>query len=679
MVVPLAYVDAKTCQSAIVTTQRDYDQYVYNGTFNCTQFDSVTIVYSSINLRGIPITSIRSEAQNLVDVPRNISWPYLQSASLSGSLSDVIMNMFIANFSIVGTSLSISMPNNGVESTIQTLNIPPHMNLKSLTLIRLYTLKTLNLPVSATSQLSTLILQSVALQLTPSIAITTTVNCTIDINGLNDLTTLIIEGTTITSFDIMRSEKLQYISIHADRLGRFWCANQGTFMPSSPSHVIIDVVDVYGGVPITEGSLTKVAGFTLTGLMNGYLSFPRAITMITDLSLTRNQLLNITWPLWQQGGSIVIGFDTTLTSVIFPSTLVTMTGHINLQSLSGLTDRVHLGSLHTILALSINACESLQYLIAPLWRYSKSVGLGSLNSLRSIVTGSGLMVRSTLTLSTTGINELSFTDFQLRSVGELRITAGNITSFDSIEAVECSFAQVTMSSCCPELYKYHGGCLTSTSVDCHDCVTWTSISPSSGPISGGQVVKLTYDGIAKPSHVLLYLGDSVGVMTCNRQPNDRSFQCLTPVPQHAVPYANLTISLVNGRSAPILLPFQYQYLNWQDWAPVAAPSRRYLYQATSIPGLPSDRSSDTSELSNTIMISAAISFGVLLIIWGLSSIGCSARCRGIRYLDAFDTPSKIFDVKLKVFHYSYQQTTIGAFATLACVMVRHFLFFFHLL
>jgi hypothetical protein len=187
-------------------------------------------------------------------------------------------------------------------------------------------------------------------------------------------------------------------------------------------------------------------------------------------------------------------------------------------------------------------------------------------------------------------------------------------------------------------------------------------------MTGGQSLLLFYNGNVKSSTILVFFNDGDAAMTCTRVSDVDAFKCLTQPPASGQ-VGNMTITLFVGVAKPIILPWTYQYLTWQQWSPRIAMPPDVPFTANDLRGLPSDGTAKATRTSNTIIISVSVTFAIIVILWFVLRWLCPHRCKTIKFLDAFDTTLLVMDPRVNAFHHAYQQTNLGAFATIATIMV----------
>jgi hypothetical protein len=361
------------------------------------------------------------------------------------------------------------------------------------------------------------------------------------------------------------------------------------------------------------------------------ISFPRLVT-VTSIALYNCHVTNISWPVLTTAGQLDFNLNIAPddSSLFFPLSLTTITTKLSIVQSRGWS-HVHLGGIQIInnfylTRTSIVSVDAPSYLHGRQLSFQENGNLGSFKTAPLVVTNQFMIIGSPL---------LQINGLKLRAVGSFTFDGGNVTDLIELRTLQCMNAQISVTSCCPDLTTFSGDCLTSTSMDCTDCVEWTSLSPSSGPISGGQTITLTYSGIVKGLTVLLYFNNE-DVLTCTRSKDRHSVHCVTPAAKTA---SNVTITLVNGRSFPIILPFSYQYVPWSDWAPVPAPAQVVPFVSSGIPGLPVGHADDATTVARTIMFSAGVALAVITILWIFFNCLCPGCCKKSASFDLFGTPA----------------------------------------
>jgi hypothetical protein len=650
-------VHGRACSPPKVLHQYDIEQLILPTGGNCTSFDRLEIAGSEqIDVYYVPITYMIFYSVN-TQVPRHIDYTFLQQLDLSGSWSSSKLDPLLANFSIAGRELTLDNLQD-----ITACTIPSSLKLTSFSLLGVasYPLSSLTISPLSTESLQQLTIRTPTLS--SPVSIITNVNCSVYIDA-SLIVDMKLVAPVFTSIFMTNTNSLQTLYVRAHLLGTFFMGAEFSRVGANSLDMEIDVVHVYG----TGQQQPRQYGLEMRNVVSATsLYLPRLETM-TTFGLTLTRVTNLTMPslLTVDAFSVVSNRDG---DIYFPPDIqwigdLSVSGPSNIRVIS-------FGGLRRIKSMYIYSTQ-VESIYAPSLVFAHGINIMNNVQLSSIQTSS-LMVMTNVYI--TGPTSLNVAGFRLKSTGNFQLEAGNVTGLQTLRTLQCSSSQVSIGSCCPDLTTFTGDCFTPTSIDCHDCVTWTSISPSSGPVSGGQIITLTYTGVVKGIMIIIYFNDNEDGMSCSRTSTSDGgycYRCITP-PADASMIGNVTLSLVNGRSLPIVLPWTYEYVNWHDWAPVAADQRSFPYSASPIPGLPVDRSNDASNLSHTIIISSAIAFGVLFVIAiVIRLLGSPQLTRRVAGFDSLVTPYKVADPSLATdaYRYSHRQTNLGAFFSLATIMV----------
>jgi hypothetical protein len=617
------------CQTGNPYDQNQFELLISPTGSNCTSFKELKLYPTGGNefdFHDIPILSMRYTFSAGSVLPfHHLDWRSLTSATFNGGWEPELIDQFLTNFSVAGTSLSIIDAKKW-----HYITIPSSLQLQTFIIHDNYQdpgIRAVNISINSTRFLSYVEFYLPLLDSSKTFSITTPTNTSIFLELRGFASGHVVINTPIVHSLEISSSNLQSLSVNCNQMGYFKAVDS-----IISSRVSLSTPSIYGNIYTP----TQTQAVMLEQLAVPTIEFPLLLTM-TSLGFIRTQVTYIIWPLLISVDSIWIANniarhhlivtsnehtknDDTPTvggELVFPLSTTTV-GELKMGGAMGWT-RLSLGGIQQLGDFTIDRSDVIT-IDAPNWIHGHTAFIQT-PLLRSIATAP-LVITSSFGLYVTAA-PLSLTGLQLRSTGDFLLEGGNITGFEPLHMLQCTKAEITMTSCCPDLTKFTGDCFRSTSLDCQDCLTWTSMSPSSGPISGGQVVTLEYQGVLKAPTVLLYFNNDAA-MWCTQVTNRYAVHCITtPVTKPC----NVSVSLVNGRSAPILLPFQYRYVNWEDWAPVAAPSRIYNYETSGIPGLPADRSDDAAMVSRTIIISTAIALGVVTLIWLVFSCGCPHQCK----------------------------------------------------